>query len=403
MISKKELSNELKLERISLESVGKSPTVTALVSLFVALVALSFAAIFIRLSELEISSNATIFNRLWIATLFFGLWNSTKKQIQAEDSKNLSSSPFKLNIADFTRVKCDVITPPSPPLARGGYSGKPQQPGAGGVGLSNGVSHSIENRYRRYLNFFRDTAHQSSIGYNSPAQQDLGLLILMGVASSISIILWSWSLTQTSVANSTVLRNLTPVFTTLWGWLLLKKSFDIRFLAGITIAFVGAIAIGISDFSVSIEQIIGDGAALLAAMFYSIYLLTTEQLRSRFSTATILLWRCALGTVITLPITLLTDQQIFPHTFSGWIAVISLALICQVLGQGLLAQSLNQLSSSFVATTLLLEPAISAFIAWLLFFEKLTLLNWIAFFVVLAGVYLAKPRQLIATTLEKNG
>lgn len=353
MISKKELSNELKLERISLESVGKSPTVTALVSLFVALVALSFAAIFIRLSELEISSNATIFNRLWIATLFFGLWNSTKKQIQAEDSKNSSSSPFKLN--------------------------------------------------RRYLNFFRDTAHQSSIGYNSPAQQDLGLLILMGVASSISIILWSWSLTQTSVANSTVLRNLTPVFTTLWGWLLLKKSFDIRFLAGITIAFVGAIAIGISDFSVSIEQIIGDGAALLAAMFYSIYLLTTEQLRSRFSTATILLWRCALGTVITLPITLLTDQQIFPHTFSGWIAVISLALICQVLGQGLLAQSLNQLSSSFVATTLLLEPAISAFIAWLLFFEKLTLLNWIAFFVVLAGVYLAKPRQLIATTLEKNG
>jgi drug/metabolite transporter (DMT)-like permease len=351
MISKKELSNDLKLGQISLESVGKSPTITALVSLFIALVALSFAAIFIRLSELEISSNATIFNRLWIATLFFGLWNSIK-QIQTEDSKNLSSSLFNLN--------------------------------------------------RRYFNFSRDTAQQSSIGYNSPAQQDLGLLILMGVASSISIILWSWSLTQTSVANSTVLRNLTPVFTTLWGWLLLKQSFDIRFLAGMTIAFVGAIAIGINDFSVSIEQIIGDGAALLAAMFYSIYLLTIEQLRSRFSTATILLWRCALGTVITLPITLLTDQQIFPHTFSGWIAVIFLALICQVLGQGLLAQSLNQLSSSFVATTLLLEPAISAFIAWLLFFEKLTFLNWIAFFVVLAGVYLAKPRQLVAATLEEN-
>jgi drug/metabolite transporter (DMT)-like permease len=351
MISNKELSNELKLEQTSLESVGKSPTVKALVSLFIALVALSFAAIFIRLSELEIGSNATIFNRLWIATLFFGLWNSIKK-IQAEESKNLSSSAFNLN--------------------------------------------------RRYFSFFRDTAHQPTIGYNSPTQQDLGLLILMGVASSISIILWSWSLTQTSVANSTVLRNLTPVFTTLWGWLLLKQSFDIQFLAGMAIAFVGAVAIGISDFSVSVEQIIGDGAALLAAMLYSIYLLSIEQLRSRFSTATILLWRCALGTVITLPIALLTDPQIFPHTLSGWMAVISLALICQVLGQGLLAQSLNQLSSGFVATTLLLEPAISAFIAWLLFSEKLTLLNWIAFFVVLAGVYLAKPRQLVVTTPEKD-
>jgi drug/metabolite transporter (DMT)-like permease len=351
MISNKELSNELKLEQPSLQSVGKSPTVKALVSLFIALVALSFAAIFIRLSELEIGSNATIFNRLWIATLFFGLWNSIKK-IQAEESKNLSSSAFNLN--------------------------------------------------RRYFSFFRDTAHQPTIGYNSPTQQDLGLLILMGVASSISIILWSWSLTQTSVANSTVLRNLTPVFTTLWGWLLLKQSFDIQFLAGMAIAFVGAVAIGISDFSVSIEQIIGDGAALLAAMLYSIYLLSIEQLRSRFSTATILLWRCALGTVITLPIALLKDPQIFPHTLSGWMAVISLALICQVLGQGLLAQSLNQLSSGFVATTLLLEPAISAFIAWLLFSEKLTLLNWIAFFVVLAGVYLAKPRQLVVTIPEKD-
>ncbi|EFA73348.1 Putative uncharacterized protein [Raphidiopsis brookii D9] len=351
MFSEKELSNELKLEQKSLDSVGKLPRVTALVSLFTALVALSFAAIFIRLSELEIGSNATIFNRLWIATLFFGLWNSIK-QIQAKDPKNLSSSAFKLNT--------------------------------------------------RHFSFFNYTAPQVTIRYNLPTQQELGLLILMGVASSISIILWSWSLTQTSVANSTVLRNLTPVFTTLWGWLLLKQSFDLQFLAGMAIAFMGVVTIGISGFSVSIDQIIGDGAALLAAMLYSIYLLTIEQLRARFSTATILLWRCTIGTVITLPIALLTDPQIFPTSLSGWVAVISLALICQVLGQGLLAQSLNQLSSGFVATTLLLEPVISAFIAWLIFFEKLTFLNWIAFCVVLSGVYLAKPRQLVATNSEKD-
>ncbi|WP_256890990.1 hypothetical protein [Cylindrospermopsis raciborskii] len=101
MFSEKELSNELKLEQKSLDSVGKLPRVTALVSLFTALVALSFAAIFIRLSELEIGSNATIFNRLWIATLFFGLWNSIK-QIQAKDPKNLSSSAFKLNTRHFS-------------------------------------------------------------------------------------------------------------------------------------------------------------------------------------------------------------------------------------------------------------------------------------------------------------
>ncbi|MFN6471198.1 MAG: DMT family transporter [Nostoc sp. SerVER01] len=40
--------------------------------------ALSFGSIFVRLSETEISPNATVFNRLWLASLFFGLWNGYK-------------------------------------------------------------------------------------------------------------------------------------------------------------------------------------------------------------------------------------------------------------------------------------------------------------------------------------
>jgi drug/metabolite transporter (DMT)-like permease len=74
--------------------------------------------------------------------------------------------------------------------------------------------------------------------------------------------------------------------------------------------------------------------------------------------------------------------------------------VCQVLGQGLLAQSLNQLSSGFVATSLLLEPMITAFIAWVIFSEQLTFINCIAFCIVLLGVYLAKPRELTINTKE---
>ncbi|MGL5062581.1 MAG: DMT family transporter, partial [Microcoleus sp.] len=47
----------------------------AVISLLAALLAVSFAAIFIRFSEQEISPNATVFNRLWIATVVFGMWN----------------------------------------------------------------------------------------------------------------------------------------------------------------------------------------------------------------------------------------------------------------------------------------------------------------------------------------
>lgn len=47
----------------------------AIALLFIAVVAISFAAIFIKWSETEISANATVFNRLWIASVTLGLWN----------------------------------------------------------------------------------------------------------------------------------------------------------------------------------------------------------------------------------------------------------------------------------------------------------------------------------------
>ena len=47
-------------------------------------------------------------------------------------------------IADFTRVKCDMITPPY----QGGVQRENLTASRWGVGLSNWLSHSIENRYK---------------------------------------------------------------------------------------------------------------------------------------------------------------------------------------------------------------------------------------------------------------
>lgn len=62
----------------------------------VAVFLLSLAAIFIKLSETEISSNATIFNRFWIGAVAFGLWNS----IQARRYK--LSADFPLQKESYT-------------------------------------------------------------------------------------------------------------------------------------------------------------------------------------------------------------------------------------------------------------------------------------------------------------
>ncbi|NMG06652.1 hypothetical protein DP117_07130 [Brasilonema sp. UFV-L1] len=72
-----------------------------------------------------------------------------------------------------------------------------------------------------------------------------------------------------------------------------------------------------------------------------------------------------------------------------------LALICQVLGQGLIVHSLSRLSSGFVATAFLLDPVLSSIEAWAIFSEQLSLSNWLAFITVLMGIYLAVSSQSI--------
>ena len=60
----------------------------AIASLAVAVISLSLAAIFVKLSEQEISPNALVFHRLWIATLIFGIGNQlkTRGQQKSQDS-----------------------------------------------------------------------------------------------------------------------------------------------------------------------------------------------------------------------------------------------------------------------------------------------------------------------------
>ena len=52
-----------------LQQLDNTSAVGAITALSIGLIAISFAANFIKLSEDELSPNSTIFNRLWIASV----------------------------------------------------------------------------------------------------------------------------------------------------------------------------------------------------------------------------------------------------------------------------------------------------------------------------------------------
>ncbi len=238
--------------------------------------------------------------------------------------------------------------------------------------------------------FSAASKNESTASPKATTLQQWLLLASLGVFGIGAMVLTAISLQHTTVAKCMLLGNLTPIFTSLGGWLFLSKRFDHRFLIGMGIALVGAIALGLDDLGGEGGLLVGDLCAIASAAFRGAYFLVVEQLRSRFSSKTILLWRCATGSLILLPLALLTEGQLFPTTITALLAVIGLGLVSEGLGHRLLANSMKQFSSSFVSLFMMLEPLVGALLAWLILTEPLGMNTWMGFAVVLTGIYWAK-------------
>lgn len=215
------------------------------------------------------------------------------------------------------------------------------------------------------------------------------LLAGVGVISIFSLVLWAVSLQYISVAKSMLLNNLTPIFTTLGGWLWFRRKFDGKFLVGMTIAITGAIILSLEDLNGLTDSLLGDFCALLSAVFLGTYFLMVEQLRNQISATVILLSRAIVGSLVLLPVAWLTEGKVVPTTGTALFAVLGLGMVCEGFGQRLLADTMDELSSSFISLFLLLEPIISAILAWLVFSEELSPHTWAGFAVVLTGIYLS--------------
>lgn len=211
------------------------------------------------------------------------------------------------------------------------------------------------------------------------------LLAISGTFLAGMLLTLAGSLMRTTVANCELINNLTPLFAVFGGWLLFKQHFNRRFLLGCAIAISGLFVLGFNDFHIGIETLQGDGLALLSALLLASYLLGVEQLRTHLKAQTVLLGCFGCGTPLTLIVVAIDRQSLFPNSWQSWIAIVSMS-VSGLLAQGLLLYSLKRFSSGLVSLVFLVTPFTTAFIAWIMFSEALSLSNLLAFCIVILGL-----------------
>jgi drug/metabolite transporter (DMT)-like permease len=70
--------------------------------------------------------------------------------------------------------------------------------------------------------------------------------------------------------------------------------------------------------------------------------------------------------------------------------LVGLALVTQILGQGLIAYAFAHLPASLSSVSLLIQPVMAALFAWLIFSEAIGFWQYLGGAIVLAGIWLAR-------------
>jgi drug/metabolite transporter (DMT)-like permease len=225
----------------------------------------------------------------------------------------------------------------------------------------------------------------------TPAVTPTSALAGAGLFFACDLAVWHWSILYTTVANSTLLANLAPIFVTLAGWRLHGQRVTRTFVVGMCTAIAGMFILVGPHFTAGGTRLLGDVLGALTAVFYAGYMLSIKKARDAgASTARVMAWSTTITAVVLLPVALLSAQRVAPQTIAGWLVLVGLALVSQVLGQGLIAYAFAHLPASLSSVSLLVQPVMAALFAWGLFGEGIGPAQFTGGAVVLAGIWLAR-------------
>lgn len=217
-------------------------------------------------------------------------------------------------------------------------------------------------------------------------KRDWGFSAIAGVFLAFHFILWFESLNYTSVASSTVLVTMQPLFAFIGTFLFFKEKISLQiFLAG-AVAIVGSVLISWGDFRLNGSALYGDILALIACALITGYLLFGQDVRKRLSLVTYTMLVYSFSTIILFFYVLLKGESFGPYPVIDWFWFILLAIIPNLLGHTLFNWSLKWVSTNVISIAILLEPIGAAILAVIIFDEFLIPSQIIGGSVVLIGI-----------------
>lgn len=236
-------------------------------------------------------------------------------------------------------------------------------------------------------------------------RRDWVFTAIAGVFLAFHFILWFESLNYTSVASSTVLVTMQPLFAFAGTYFFFKERLSFKTLVSGGIAILGSVLIGYGDFKVSGDALYGDILAIIACALITAYLLFGQDVRKRLSLVTYTFVVYNVSTITLFFYIIFKGESFGPYPATEWMWFLLLAIIPNLLGHTLFNWALKWVSTNVISIAILFEPVGAAVLAYFILGELLTASQIIGGSVVLAGIilFITDYEKIKSTFFKKRG
>lgn len=236
-------------------------------------------------------------------------------------------------------------------------------------------------------------AWQARSELRSLTRSDVKIAALAGLFLALHFAFWVSSLQFTSIANSVVLVNTSPLWVGIFSPLIIREKIHRRVVLSILLSIFGAFIIGYGDYSLGGDELRGDVLALAGGLCMAGYLLMGRKLRRKLSLIAYISLCYGSAAMILWITVILFGFPVWGFGGQTIAAFFCMAIFPQLIGHSCYNWALKYFSASFIAVSLLGEPVGSTFLAYLIFNEGLTFLKVIGGVFILTAIVLAASQE----------
>lgn len=222
------------------------------------------------------------------------------------------------------------------------------------------------------------------------------LSLIAGFWLAMNLFMLFISLEYSSVLVTSVLRRTTPLWIVLPEIVLFGAMFSKRFWGSLVITIIGGIMIGFGGLNVvnaGSDPLLGAGLASFGAVCFGIYLLIGRNLNNAIPTLLYSFVVFLSSGIVTTFLIIITDTPVTGYSTSGYLWVLGVTILAQVLGHIPINMALQIFSATAMAILLQIGVVMSAIFAMFLFSEIPSVIQIIGSVLVIAGVVIATVEQ----------